>query len=698
MSKKFVSKKKAPAPRKSSSDPDRSDRGDAGPPDISPLIVGIGASAGGLEAYKQFFTHMPADTDMAFVLVQHLSPNHHSMLAELLGRATPMPVAEAADGEKLQAGHVYVIPPDATLTVSDGLLRVTKPAPPRQHRWPIDALFTSLAEEHGERAVCVVLSGSGSDGARGLRVVKEHGGLTLAQAGFDHVAMTGMPASAEATGLVDQVLTVEEMPARLIAHYQNLRTSLEKQGDDGTRGDVADNLHTICNLLRKETSHDFSQYKEKTLARRIQRRMQVVQTTSVSDYIAYLRREPAESELLFHELLINVTEFFRDRDAFEALASQAIPALLAGKNASDTLRVWVPGCATGEEAYSIAIALQEAMPKGRARPKVMIFATDIDDHAIEIARAGRYRAPLQGISPERRKRWFVEDGDDFVVAKAIRELCVFSPHSVLKDPPFSKLDLISCRNLLIYLNAEAQQRLVRMFHYALKSGGFLLLGTSESVSRHERLFKPLDKKQRLYARRDDGQSGIPTLPSQQPGERVPQGSGRAMPTGRIAGGDSVERDARRAVEKHAPAWVVVDAHRDIVRFNGDTGRYLGPSSGAASLNLFTLLHKGLRNAARQAVNQAFANTTSAAVESVGAVRDGRRTRLRIIVEPLPDYRDPQSGAPQLCVVSFVELESAPVAEESAGGDHDARVHALEHELETTRTQLQGAIDAAEAAT
>lgn len=697
-----VTKKKAPTPRKSRAETDRPDRPgadspDAGSPDAELLIVGIGASAGGLEAYKQFFANMPAHTDIAFVLVQHLAPNHHSMLAELLGRATPMPVAEAADGDKVQAGHVYVIPPDATLTVSDGLLRVTTPAPPRQNRWPIDALFMSLAEEHGDRAVCVVLSGSGSDGARGLRAVKEHGGLTLAQAGFDHVAMMGMPASAEATGLVDQVLTVEEMPARLIAHSRNLRVSRRKQGADGTRDDVPANLQTICNLLRAQTGHDFSQYKEKTLVRRIQRRMHVAQTANVPDYIDYLRREPAEYALLFHELLINVTGFFRDPAAFEALARLAIPKMLDGKNASDTLRVWVPGCATGEEVYSIAMALTEAMPRGKPHPRVMIFATDIDDHAIEAARAGRYRAPLEGISPERRERWFIEDGDAFVIAKAIRELCVFSPHSVIKDPPFSKLDLVSCRNLLIYLNAEAQQRLVRTFHYALRPGGFLLLGTSESVSRHEQLFEPLDKKHRLYARRDDMQSGIPTLPLQQPGQRASHPAGPAAPAARTAGGDTIERDARRAVEKHAPAWVVIDAHHEIVRFNGDTGKYLGPSSGAASLNLFALLHKGLRNAARQAVNQAFAHATSAAAESAGAVRDGRRTQLRIIVEPLPDHHDPQSGAPELCVVSFVERETAPAAAQSDGGDHDARLHALEHELETTRTQLQGAIDAAEAA-
>ncbi len=664
--------------------------------------MGIGASAGGLEAYKQFFAHMPADNDMAFLLVQHLAPDHQSMLADLLGRCTSMPVAEAADGEKVQAGHVYVIPPDATLTVSDGALRVAKPAPPRQYRWPINALFTSLAEEHGDHAVCVVLSGSGSDGARGLRAVKEHGGLTLAQAGFDHVAMMGMPASAAATGLVDQVLPVEAMPARLLAHYRSLRDSRGKQDTEGTREDVAANLQTICELLRAETGHDFSQYKEKTLVRRIQRRMQVAQAASVPDYVAYLRREPGEYELLFNELLINVTEFFRDPPAFEALETHAIPALLAGKNASDILRIWVPGCATGEEAYSIAITLKEAMPRGKPQPKVMIFATDIDAYAIESARSGRYRAPLQGISPERRERWFTEDGDDYVVVKSIREMCVFSLHSVIKDPPFSRLDLISCRNLLIYLNAEAQQHLVRSFHYALRLGGFLLLGPSESVSRNPRLFHPLDKKQRLYARRDDGPSGgIPMLPAKRPGERNTYAAGRALVEGRVSAESELDRAARRVMEKHSPAYVVIDAHRDIVRFAGNTGKYLGPSSGTANLNLFTLLHRGLRNVARQAVNQAFVTGKSARAERPADLRDGDRQPLRVVVEPLPDQHagESQGTDARLYVVTFIELQNAPTTAPAEGSAEDgARLHALEHELETTRTQLQSAIDDQEAAT
>ena len=311
------------------------------------MIVGIGASAGGLEAFKAFFAHMPVDGDLAFVLVQHLAPDHHSLLAELIGRSTLMPVLEATHGMRVEPRHVYVIPPNATLTIADGVLQVCKPAPPREHRWPINTFFTSLAEDQGDRAVCVVLAGTGSDGAQGLRAIKDHGGLTLAQSGFDHEAMTGMPASAVATGLVDAVLPVMDMPARLLAYQKQMHAAQQKKGSDGVRGDVAAHLKTICELLHTETGHDFSQYKEKTLLRRIQRRMLVVQAENVTDYIDHLRQHPNEHELLFREFLIGVTEFFRDPVAFEALRTIAIPALLADKTSADVLRVWVPGCATG---------------------------------------------------------------------------------------------------------------------------------------------------------------------------------------------------------------------------------------------------------------------------------------------------------------------------------------------------------------
>jgi len=676
------------------------------PAPMQHLIVGIGASAGGLEAFKSFFTHMPADSEMAFVLVQHLAPQHDSLLVDLLSRSTAMPVIEAADGMRVEPRHVYVIPPDATLTIEHGVLQLSKPAPPRPHRWPIDSFFSSLAQDQGDCAVCVVLSGTGSDGARGLRAVKEHGGLTLAQASVDHTAMSGMPASAAATGLVDDVLPVEAMPARLLAHDRHLREIHDHKGPDGTRQDLAAHLLTISSLLRAEVGHDFSQYKEKTLVRRIQRRMQVLQAATVPDYIAHLRDDPREAQHLFRELLIGVTEFFRDPLAFAALQATAIPALLAGKGAADTLRVWVPGCATGEEAYSIAIALGEAMEGLRGAPKVQIFATDIDDRALSAARAGRYRKPLPGVSTERQERWFDEAGDEMCVIKALREMCVFSPHSAIKDPPFSRLDLVSCRNLLIYMNPELQERLIKTFHYALKPDGFLLLGPSEGLGRNSNLFSVRDKKHRLYGRRNEASTDVPIDPPDRGiGHAAVTDATRTTATPHYPGAeDRIDRVARRALEKHAPAYVVIDGNHDILRFAGNTGRYLEPASGVASLNLFSLLHVGLRAAARAAVQEAFADQRTVVKEGLTVSIGGHRQPLRLIAEPLPEAAGRAGdGAAQLCVVAFNETQRRPHSGEAATAAVDpaavesVRLRALEQELETTRNQLHAAIDQLESA-
>lgn len=671
------------------------------PTDVLPtLIVGIGASAGGLEAFKGFFANMPsagamADGGMAFVLVQHLAPQHTSMLTELIGRSTDLDVQEASDGERVRSGRVYVIPPDATLTIHDGILRLTTPAPPRQHRWPIDTFFSALAEDQGDAAVSIVLAGTGSDGAHGLRAIKEYGGLTLAQAGFDHVAMSGMPASAAATGLVDDVLPVEAMPARLLAHHRHLRSMRMRKGSDGVRDDVSGHLPTIARLLHADSGHDFSQYKEKTVVRRVQRRMQVLQAENVPDYIQRLREEPAELQHLFRELLISVTAFFRDPAVFKLLQTDVFPALLESKSAADTLRIWVPGCATGEEVYSIAIALKEVMDPEHGRLGIQIFATDIDDRAIAAARSGRFRGPLVGVSPERLERWFQRDGDDYVARKAIRELCTFSQHSAIKDPPFMRLDLISCRNVLIYMNAELQERLVRTFHYALAPGGFLLLGPSEGLSRNAPLFSVVDKKYRLYLRCETGSTRAPAVPASYYGQTGSTGPAYATLPVRSGAEDLIERNARRVLERHSPAWVVIDRHCNVLRFCGDTGRYLQPSSGAASLNLFALLHRGLRVAVRSAVKQAFAQQRTVVQDGLSLVVDGQRQSLQLIVEPLPEA----DGVSRLCVVAFRERGPAPLtvdAGDRAGAGHP-RIQVLEQELEATQLQLQAAVDQQEIA-
>lgn len=658
----------------------------------TPLIVGIGASAGGLDAFKSFFARMPADSGMAFVLVQHLAPDHKSMLAEIVAGQTAMPVRQIEDGDKVIANSVFVIPPDATLTIKDNILRVVRPAPPRQHRWPIDTFFSSLAEDQGENGICIVLSGTGSDGSLGLRMIKERGGLALAQAGFDHVAMSGMPQSAASTGLVDQIMPVEDMPTRLIEYRAHLIEVAARKDGDGTRRDTAEHLGNITSLLRAAVGHDFSHYKQSTLVRRIQRRMQVLQIDTVPAFIARLRQEPAQLHLLFRELLIGVTQFFRDPRAFEALGETVLPDLVASKRGIDPIRVWIAGCATGEEVYSIAILLKEEMERQGHMPKVQIFGTDIDESALAVARAGRYTAKMAGMSSQRIERRFTKDGDSYCVAKDIREMCVFSPHSIIKDPPFSKLDLISCRNVLIYMDAESQERVVRMFHYGLPNGGTLFLGPSEGITRSTQLFSAFDKKHRLFRRRD---SDVPMHPPHQPTNPtvwpLPAPGARSA----VASADTLDTSVRSVLEKHSPAYVVINERHEIVRFSGgEAGRYLEPSPGAASFELYGILRRGLRRPVRTAVQAAFAKGQAVIEDNVMVQLDGGQRAVTVIVEPITGRRE------KLCVVAFRDLgqlvrQPAPVR--SSGEPSDEVVQALERELAAVKTQLQAALEDTETA-
>jgi two-component system, chemotaxis family, CheB/CheR fusion protein len=641
------------------------------------LVVGIGASAGGLEAFTRFFANMPADSGMAFVLVQHLDPQRASMLVELLSAKTTMPVIAAADGAPVTANSVFVIPPNAVLTISEGVLRLSRPAPAREHRRPVDTFFSSLAEDQGERAACIILSGGGSDGTEGLRAVKEHGGLTLAQAEFDQHAMTGMPSSAAATGLVDFVLPVEDMPGRLMSYWSHLSGIEDRKGPDGARHDMAETLPKISGLLRRALGHDFGEYKQNTVLRRIQRRMQVLQIDNPSDYFEHLRRTPIELDALFRELLINVTGFFRDPDAFAAL-EPVIEGIVASKDADDQIRVWVPACATGEEAYSIAILLAEAMPGRRAEPKVQIFATDIDEHAIATARAARYRQSLlSGVSEERRQRWFVKEDDHFCLIKSIREMCVFSTHTVIKDPPFSKLDLVVCRNLMIYLNAALQDKVLRTFHYALRANGVLFLGTSEGIGRQTNLYGAVDKKHRIYRRRETSiaSPGFPLLAAR-------LGPDRATAAAPAASESNIDKSARRVMEKHLPAYVIVDRNHDVIRFSGETDKYLGPSPGAASLGLFSLLRKPLRAPARAALQKALAAQATVRHDNVAVQAHEHRQFLDLIVEPLSDGH---------FVVAFAERPGPAVARDASAVPEPSN-DSLDRELAATRERLQATID------
>jgi two-component system, chemotaxis family, CheB/CheR fusion protein len=660
----------------------------------APLIVGIGASAGGLEAFRAFFENMPADSGMAFVLVQHLAPDRNSLLAELIARSTSMAVTEAVDGTEVVPNHVYVIPPDATLNIANRRLVVVKPAPPREHRRPIDTFLFSLAQDQTENAVCVILSGTGSDGALGLTAIKEHGGLTIAQAEFDQHAKSGMPSSAAATGFVDHVMQVKDIPAKLIEYYHHLVEAKANKNDDGIREDAAQHLAEISRLLRKAVGHDFTDYKEKTLLRRIQRRMQVLQLPGVTEYLEALRTNPLELELLFRELLIGVTQFFRDPSAFKALQTKVIPNLIAGKGAGDQLRVWVPGCATGEEAYSIAILVMEAVAKSAASPKIMIFATDIDDRALTVGRSGRYpRAQLDNIPSQQLERWFVREGDHYCVSPEIRELCVFSVHSVVRDPPFSKLDLISCRNLLIYLDAALQDRLIPIFHYALRPGGFLFLGPSESIARQDTYFTEADKKHRLFERRNDTPAALPSLPLSHAASKG-LASPANVPT-RQTPEAAIERGARRVMERYAPAHLIVDKNYQVLSFSGQTGKYLDPQPGAASFNLFNLIQKALRTTARSLLQKAESTGLRVIQENVLIEVGGKSDTITLIVEPIL----PASGRPAHYVVVFQEIEASKAPEEASGenGQSDAPNPELDSELRAVKARLQAALDEAEQA-
>lgn len=657
------------------------------------LVVGIGASVGGLEAFKTFFANMPADSGMAFVLVQHLAPDHQSILTELIGRSTAMSVVEAADGVAIAPNQVFVIPPNATLTMVAGHLHVEKPAPPRQNRRPIDTFMFSLAEDQGESAVGVILSGSGSDGAQGLAAVKEHGGVTLAQAQFDETAMSGMPSSAAATGLVDHVLAVEDMPSQLLEYQRYLIETQSRNGPDGIRREAHEYLAEVCALLDESVGHDFSQYKDGTLIRRIQRRMQIRNFDTVGEYVAHLRTEPHEVELLFRDLLIGVTHFFRDPDAFAALETVITSELVKNRDAKDQIRVWVPGCATGEEAYSIAIVLREAAAELAAVPRFVIFGTDINEAAIAIARGARYhKSRLDGLPPACVDRWFTEDGDYYCPVPEIREMCVFSVHSVIRDPPFSKLHLISCRNLLIYMDTAAQDRLVPLFHYALQSGGYLFLGPSENVTRQDELFSVLDKKHRIFRRNDNAASTPPNFTLT---ETAASGHGEVRRPARTPTNPEAvfDRGARRLMARYAPAFVVIDRQYRILRFSGQTGKYLEPSEGPPSFDLFNLVQSALRPAVRSALRDAARTQQRVMQRDVAIEVDGKSQGVNLIVEPILQA----SGRADYYVVAFQDFASTGEADGLADDTDNPAARQLENELRATRARLQAAIDEAERA-
>ncbi|MGX8008928.1 CheR family methyltransferase [Mesorhizobium sp. ORM8.1] len=455
---------------------------------------------------ESLFRGLPDAPGMAFVVVTHLSPERESLLHDVLGRYTAMPVTIAEDATEVEPDKVYVMPQNAILTIDDGKLHLRRPTAANRERKPVDIFFGALAEDQGEYAVGIILSGGDGDGTLGAKMIKEHGGFVLAQAGDGSGPRNpDMPQSAIASGVVDMAVSAEEMGEKLMDFARGFDSldRLTENSEDASE-DIDRARAEIYDILRSQSGHDFSGYKTKTFIRRVKRRMQIGQMTSLSGYIDLLRKDPREVTALFRDLLINVTNFFRDADAFELLEKKVVPKLFEGKTASDTIRIWVPGCATGEEVYSIGMLLREHMDTLSAVPRIQIFATDIDEPALTVARSARYPVSmLDGVSTERRQRFFNNENESFVLTSDVRELCIFSPHSVIKDPPFSRMDMVSCRNLLIYFGPDIQNRVIPIFHYALKPSGYLFLGTSESIGQHTDLFATVDKKQRVFRARED---------------------------------------------------------------------------------------------------------------------------------------------------------------------------------------------------
>jgi two-component system CheB/CheR fusion protein len=658
------------------------------------LVVGIGASAGGVEALQALFRGIAPQPGIAFIVVTHLGEGRNSALPEIIGRCTTMPVLAIRNDERIQPDHVYVLAADAVITVQRGRLRLRQHQTASRTYHTIDVFFASLAEYAGENAVGIILSGLGTDGTLGAKAIKEKGGLTIAQAGNQTpLRHPEMPASAIAAGAIDLSLPPDAIGAKL-EEYAQSHGLLDPDGQPRARREHLDDARQeICQILIERVGHNFSGYKERTFLRRVERRMHVLEIREIGLYLERLRQDRAEAAQLFHDLLIGVTAFFRDREAFDALAAGVIPRLFEGKNSGDPIRVWVPGCSTGEEVYSLAILLLEHMAREKLRNEVQCFATDIDDSAIAIARAARYPAAmLRDVLPERIDRYFTTDAETFTVTKQVRDLCIFSSHSVIRDPPFSRIDLISCRNLLIYLDGDVQNQLVPIFHYALRPGGYLFLGSSENLSRHGDYFMPIEKRHRIFQRRDEiTRQGVFQLmvPARQFARTAQMTFVHHLDGLTLR--QSVER---RVIERFAPAHVVVNQHGDVVHYSTRTGRYLENAPRAPTRQLVAMARRGLRLELRTALNEAIETRRATVRQNVRVELDDQMQIIDLAIEPLPE----QDGE-ALFVVVFSDVGLPRGAEPTAAVDTKDRtdIEHLENDLRDTRERLQSMVEEYETA-
>ncbi|MHC1743376.1 MAG: chemotaxis protein CheB [Syntrophobacteraceae bacterium] len=663
----------------------------------SPPVVALGASAGGLDPLQEFFRHMPGDTGMAFMVIQHLSSQSKSMLGDLLQKHTPMKVATVEDVMKVEPNHVYLNPADKHVAIFNGVFHLTDPVRIPGTSFPIDHFFRSLADDLSERAICIILSGTGTDGSLGLKAVKEAGGMAIVQepqqAKFD-----GMPQSAISTGHVDHVLPVERMAREVMSYARQPYLKVQQQHEPEDKS-FASHMQKILLLIRSVTGSDFTQYKQSTIHRRVKRRMAIHKIEAIADYHRYLQENTTEVHQLFKELLILVTSFFRDPAVFEVLAEKVIPDILARNDEGQPVRVWVPGCATGEEAVSLALLFVEAGERLKMRPlNLQIFATDIDPEAVQRARAAEYSEAIGAeVSKERLMRFFIKKDHSYKLKSEIRDMIVFAVQDIVTNPPFSRLHLVSCRNLLIYLDPVLQGRILTLFHYTLNPDGYLLLGTSESIGTHSDLFAPVDIKSKIFRAKK--------MLSQQVGVKLPVGDvADGSPNDR---GRSVYQamDVRRTVEKalldeYAPACVLIDENYEILYFQGQTDRYLSHPRGAPTFNLLKIVSETLRQRLPAALHKAFQQGGSTTLHGVRLKDDEGGGTVEVSVRPLP--RSPEG--PALAMVVFEEKPAPGAARKekkkktvAKEETDDPRITVLEQELRDTRENLQATIEQLEGA-
>jgi PAS domain S-box-containing protein len=643
-------------------------------------VVGIGASAGGLEAFIALLKALPPDTGMAFVLVQHMDPTHESMLKQILSKATPMPVGQVADGTRLEPNRVYVIPPNKDLTVDQGVLRLVKMG---IEHLPIDNFFSSLARDQQEKAIGVILSGTASDGTRGLKAIKSFGGITFAQ-DQNSAKYTGMPMSAVTSGCVDFVLSPQQIAQRLqwLAQHPGAAPSENSEQPADSKA-----LETVFRLLRTTTDVDFSLYKPATIKRRIQRRMLVRETPDLDQYVRYLHAHPSEIHDLFEDILIPVTSFFREPETFQALQNEIFPKIVANARKTKSIRIWVAGCSTGEEAYSIAIALLEHLGGHSTAIKIQIFGTDLSERGIQVARNGLYaESAVQNVSRDRLRRFFLKTESGYQIAKSIREICIFARHNLAQDPPFAKLDLISCQNVFIYLEAALQKRILAGFQYALQPSGFLVLGKSETPVAYADFFALEDRKNKIFSRKVGTVRPVPAMRN-----RSIQKIHPAAPAPDESSTSNLAEEARRILlENYSSPAFIVDSDLNILHFQGDTSSFIRPSTGAPSFHLLKMLRPEFAVDLRSLIHRARKDGKPVRKEGI-EVELGRQLR-RVVMEVVPVHV--ANSTASNFMVLFPKVE--PVQQESPT-EHLVRgirpgdrreVAVLRRELAATRQSLK----------